>query len=595
MNTQLTRRTVALGAPSMLLLSACGGGGDDSLVASSPQPTAAEESAAELESPAFVDMAVLGVNFEYWYDTKFFNHARSAMVASVSESYTQLRLTNPSLPNYTVSDFAFNPDALEYGYQVVNNSNLNLAMEAGVRARCRLVTATPTFSAPPYSQTELEFYANNFYGMSSEQLIPYVAHKQTVFAKMGNFLRAVLVPQMYAQFNLNLYFARILNERYYVKGAVPDTVEVEPGWIFGTQPILLIKFGNLRGTVQRHALDYDRTWFGKRPTPESIILAGKNTTTVVPTEGYYGVPWPAGNGRTVSKDFVVGEEQQKGIDYYVKKDIDDNGPFTGMSDLQSRQLLAEYTKIACKESGLVYEAYLVAQIAVRTISLGTIAVTRWLIHDKYIDLGKLALTASALLLESPAVQAQSVDGRNSLQRAMSVLLGTATAGVILQALAISAAREIVKANKSKNTTQATDTLQTLDKVKVGLLTQQTVATLNAMGVISAAGFNQLDQTAHIVKWVSPSFALADLASGVSDIVGVLRAGTQGTSTGAFLCMGGGMRIIGATYTVAEHAYKMYYKDWNRVYSTSVTALAINTATAGIGTIFYFLAAMYVFE
>ncbi len=475
------------------------------------------------------------------------------------------------------------------------------------------------------AKTELEFYySKSFYGTAKsasagtyKNMISYIKekgvsdtlnnirqHHQRDWHNMVCFARFIFNKSEFEIFNTKMVAdEKKSDERHLVNwwpfGVTPakDRVEYKPHYIYRSDDERIVKIGNIRKTVERVELVrtnsfFSAIFFGARYDETSVIQHGVNATNIEAAPTKYS-----------SVAYAIKREQDEGGDYYADADIDKNGPIEGSTDQESRRLMKAGILLVSRETGYVYESYIITQLILRAIGQAVICLTRRALVNGTIDLAKLAETLALEAMRLPEVTealsvftpANRVIHENRVKLAITLLISVTSASLILALVVIREAHAVHKENEGKNISSIAENAQVLIRVTATFGTTQTLVQLTALGVLGYVALSRNECAERVRLYVGPAFAASDFIGGIADIVSVVRAGKASTPEGVVLITAGAFRLFGAFVTAADGFYKIATWSYQAIpYVGSILKpLVVNTYTSGTASSLYFIAATIV--
>jgi hypothetical protein len=259
-----------------------------------------------------------------------------------------------------------------------------------------------------------------------------------------------------------------------------------------------------------------------------------------------------------------------------------------MTDAETVKNMRGFALFVARDTGLVYESYLVTSLAIRALTQASIAATRALIFNKKIDVPALVDFYKKTIQNTPELQALGEASRTKLITASVCIFSGIMGGLITNSIVMAETRKVVQANQGKNTTVAEDKLQANQAAMAALTGIHSSVSLAALGWLNLSPMYPGPSEPPRTQWIGTGFGVSDLTGGIADYVTVFRAGTQTTAAGLLQLLGGTHRLVGGSYGIAGSLYKAYkwkYVGWSR----RVDPLVFTTVTAASAAMLYTLA------
>ena len=594
MNTNMTRRSVALAGPTALALGTLG-------------PVATLATLGGISTQANAQTASGGTvnidGFINFYNTKFVSYATSVARRAVAYQATLHYLSgNANVPPGSTQWFSvYESFADKFGADVALCESYYSGYPATVqdqvhdRARIWFHDDTPDsrLNLPARTFTSLTLVSFNdfFYTLTENNIYSIRANSQRDWHKLAYFVKATAPDSYFALLAQKSTAAEATDDQRLLKGTVPDSLEEVKNWLGHPTGELRVKFGNLRKPAERVELTNTRNWFtslfrGSYYTPTNVINHGLNSTTIEPPVRTITLSY-------TSQAYKLDSEQIQGIEYYVNADIAKNGAFEHMTVDQSKRALRQHTTFVSRETGLVYPSYVAAQLILRGAAQATIASVRGNLYTKTIDLLALQKNMIAVAFMEEPIRALYDASKTTLRNGLIAITAEVIAGMLLSSIAIAESRKVVAENKGKGTTAAVDVAQARARTMIRITSSVTAAQLTALGVLGVTAFSASEITENSkFLWrigTGGAFAVSDLTSGISDYVTVFRSGTQTTPVGVATLMGATCRIAGGLWGLSEAICKLFNCSWVDSHYKNYPALVVNTNTASAAACLYTMA------
>lgn len=569
MNEQLSRRTVVIGAPSMLLLSACGGGEDaqQSIVSSKDEMVALSQS-VDMASPSSEELTAAGAsidpdrfvkkigNFLDFYNDSF--KPRQATLAA-NILYTKYRthggtkwsLTQIKEDHYGCVDKEVIPTIVKGGLAYGD-------LEKYIFASIASDLQDPPASAG-YTHKEWVKWITFFPSLDPSNINDIIQHRKHHVCEIDTFMRSHY--GQYTIFKEKVVEAEKHHQRRLQTGDIAD--EVVPHYE-GTGPdrkvvTNYLRLGNKRKPVNREDLFFIgtrlNTFFNPASryyTNESIILVGKNSTKEI------GKIKSESNiyHTTTSTNFTIGNDQHEGIEHYIRKDIEKNGPLENMTETESRNLMRMMSEQAMEVSGMVYEGYLIGQYAARCLAQGIVAGIRWGFAaakpdaqaiERGFDLTQMMAHTINTAIDDPELRTHVLKNQALLKRSLGAVGLLVVGSTFLFWIARKKTNQVVNDKPGASTNQHTsDAMKGVRTWFPGAVVP--ASQIAALGFTGYAGGTAAEILDHLQRLPGNLFAFADVTSGVSDLVVTSEEGKYNTFEGVVTMMSAAARIVSGVYT-----------------------------------------------
>ena len=582
MNTNMTRRSVALAGPTALALKTLG-----------PVATLATLGGISTQANALTyDGGLYWLNgFFDFYEDKFKAFAAKLTRRAIAYQYTLAYLAGNAsvVPGSTqwfsvYESFATKALDASVAHSYYNSLSAAAQEQTHDRSRTWFIDSTTdsrlNLPAKPYAPIDMSNWNALAKSLTKDHVGQIKWQDMRNWHKLVYFVKAIATDADFATLAQKSTAVETDENARFLRGTVADSLKEVKPYLYGNS-WWVMNWGNARKPVERAELVNTRSWFETlfRLAPiydeTSVIQHGVNTTAIVPE-----------TSTVISEDYVLTEIQQKGIDYYVNKDIADNGPYPNTTVAESRRMLRSATEFVAKDTGLVHPSYLYAQDVVRATQQYTVAVTRhFLFKDRYLDLQKMQAGIITHIEGNWFYRWTHVSPRAALSAALLVLTASMIATLVLQSLALHDTNDAVDENSGKNTTLSMDVALAQQKLLARSTPTSTVASLLAIGFLATAGFVSSTGASIIAKVAiagcAPMFALTDLTSSTTLIAEVIRNRTQNTTEGRIKLAQAGARLTGAGFSIFDLVLKIYNKTFKSSFGTwyYVHPLTYNTLTA----------------
>jgi hypothetical protein len=387
----LSRRSMALGAPAMLLLSACGGGGGDGVGASAPVKTdvntgSEAESSATQAKFAVQDVVLLDVRaFSNFFLEKFSPSLKRVSLSRLISSATRYKKLNPSFDQPSGAELTSSQDIFVKTFQALPQDYKDSIIEDirdDLSSKARLGSI---FSDADYTFNEYINNKDNIMALSDNAMMAVKQGLPLTWGAIGVFIRTSLTAADYTAFLAREKALEALNDSRRLSGLDDDFPYVD-----GNKN-LRVALGFKKHHVERPELK-KRDWsiasvfFNGHDKYEndSMVLKGSAIASYEPSYHNATRNQSMANQSHVSINvtdinytmFHIDNDTTTFVNNITVADNATNGNFTGLDKNESITLLRNITYAMVREVGQEWESYVAASYIFRALNQAFIGVTR---------------------------------------------------------------------------------------------------------------------------------------------------------------------------------------------------------------------------
>lgn len=507
-STNISRRSVALGAPSALALGSMG-----SLAKLAPLGAVAALGAAH--TPASAALAfVPSVNgfMEFYHSTDY-----SKVIAFVLRFYIQAR---------------YDPPAKVFTDPVVFDQwwggSLTSTQRSDIRQQQRIAHAelNKKFDV---ARTYVALWVHEISSRKTSDLMLQLHAKPIALDYVMHFLKMSVPAADFAELEQDMATHTKVHDGRFLRGttAKGETLKVKQGALPG-QATYEVDFGNKRKLMKRKNMTKKSDWGMKaeifpNPSGEPTVLYSQSyEPSSHPTHGMNSTTLEPTVAPEVSTAYTLSPSQRQSIANITSDDIDKNGAYGNMTADDSKKALAECTEILARGSGLLYESYAAASYMLTGFSQALIASIRFQLGnpDKVLGINLDALMQNALEISFKTPEFQALTS----QQALRFRTEFNALAAVLSGQAVWTGYNLFVAKKNAAITGAPNAAELAKQLEVQLATSTalSVASLGYLGFAAMVPTVRGAVRANIKALVPALFAASDIGNGLVTLTYAVR-------------------------------------------------------------------------
>lgn len=518
-STNISRRSVALGAPSALALGSMG-----SLAKLVPLGAAATLGAAHNSASAAGPALRIESFMQFYNSPEYGGKIKKAMQDYIRSNY--LKETGAIAPLNLFTDHKFFMKVL---------SSFSETFKQKIRFGQALNHASARNSSG-VAQLFVELWEAEINANITSDLMLELHTKQIAAHYVMHFLKFHLRPAEFATVEKNMARHEAAHYRRYLRKTEEESLVVKQGAFPGQAEYVYSK-GSKRKPISRKKLKKHEHWdigaevfpnpsgepqvvYAPSYDPTSYEAHGTNSTTLEPT-----------TSPVTSTAYTLTPSQLTAIANITSDDIDQNGPLQNMTAQECKDSMRELTESLMRMTGQFYESYVVASNLLTAMAQARIASIRYQLGnpDKVIglDLDKLMLDQweeNALL---PEIRALTFQQRERLRGEFWALANVVFASVVYTGYYL----KVAIANRL------------FAKPDGAVMFGQLVAALGAVSAVSLRSLGYLysatlssgipaDDRVKVKATIRTWFAKSDITSGLAGLAILLGSSSLVTKIGA---------------------------------------------------------------